>query len=200
MINFRETDWLRLLKKWWVSILLLPFIFYSIHQAYWVLRFNIFFAISYSFPFPINIEYFITKNTLLLVHEAGHAFFMFFGRTWYILGGSLYEVLLPMVILGYLIYKQMVYSSQVMAYITGSAWMSVAFYAADGANRQLPLIGNLGKEAHDWYNLLSGWGMLDKAQSFGVTFAVIGGLFFLLALTLPRLMRKYDYVSLDLKL
>lgn len=199
-MNLRDINWLGFLKKWWVTILLLPFIFYSIHQAYWVLRFNIFFAISYRFPFPINIEYFITKNTLLLVHEAGHAFTMFFGRTMNILGGSLYEVLLPMVILGYLIYKGNVYSSQIMAYITGSAWMSVAFYAADGANRQLPLIGNLGKESHDWFNLLYGWGMLDKALSFGIMFAVIGVLFFVLALILPRFMRKYDYVSLDLKL
>lgn len=200
MVNLRDINWLGFLKKWWLSILLLPFIFYSIHQAYWVLRFNIFLAISYSFPFPINIEYFITKNTLLLVHEAGHAFTMFFGRTMNILGGSLYEVLLPMVILGYLIYKGHIYSSQIMAYISGSAWMSVAFYAADGANRQLPLIGNLGKESHDWYNLLNGWGMLDKALSFGITFAITGVLFFILALILPRLMRKYDYVSLDLKL
>ncbi|MEX0823792.1 MAG: hypothetical protein WD008_05345, partial [Balneolaceae bacterium] len=62
----RNTDWQKLLRKWRVTLLLLPFIIYHLHQAYWVLRFNIFFTISYDFPFPISLENFLVKNFLLI--------------------------------------------------------------------------------------------------------------------------------------
>jgi len=194
-------DWFGLLKKWWVSLLLIPFIIYHTHQAYWTLRFNIFFSISYSFPFPINLENFLVRNFLLIVHEAGHTFFGLLGnRTITILGGSLNEILLPAIIAGFCIFNKYIKGTQLALYLLGSAWISVAFYAADGAHRQLPLIANLGREAHDWGNLLRQWNMVDQASQIGITFAVIGFLCYMAAICVPLWLKKYEDAGLNLKL
>lgn len=188
-------------KTWWLSLLLLPFIYFHLHQAYVTLNYNIFFSISYSFPFPVNIEKFLVRNFLLIVHEAGHTFLGVFGnRTLTILGGSLYEVLLPAIILAYFIFNRMTKSIQLGFYLLGSAWMSVAFYAADGSSRQLPLIGGLGEASHDWGNLLTRWNLVEYDSHFGFTFAGLAAICYLLALITPLLFKKREYKSIDLGL
>lgn len=173
-------------QRWWLSVCLLPFIGYHLHQAYWTLRYNIFFSYHYDFPFPINIVNLFVQNFHLIVHEAGHTFSSFFGsRTFTILGGSLYEIALPGLIVAYFAYNKYAKSTQVGLYLLGSAWLSVAFYAADGAQRQLPLIGGLGDSAHDWGNLLTQWGLLQYDGYIGTGFALVGALCFLAAIILP---------------
>lgn len=190
---------LPLFKKWWCSLLLLPFIIYSLHQAYWALRFNIFFSITYETPFPVNFIHFMLDNFLLIVHEAGHTFFSVFGvRTITILGGSLFEILLPAIIFVFFWFNKKKIGIQLSLYMVGFAFLQVAFYAADGGARQLPLIGGLSKESHDWYNLLSGWGMLDSDLAIGVILTITGGMCYLAALLVPVYFRKYESVSLDL--
>lgn len=124
----RQIDWGKWIRTWWLSAVLIPFVIYHLHQAYWVLRFNIFFSISYSFPFPINIENFLIDNFLLIVHEAGHTFFGMIGnRTLTILGGSMNELLLPLILLGYFFLNKYYKWAQFGIYFLGSAWLSVAF-------------------------------------------------------------------------
>lgn len=201
MSILKNVDFGALLKKWWVSILLIPFIYYHLHQAHLTLNYNIFFSISYSFPFPINIEKFLMSNFLLIIHEAGHTFLGVFGnRTLTILGGSLYEVLLPAMILAFFIFNRMIKSIQFGFYLLGSAWMSVAFYAADGGSRQLPLIAGLGESAHDWGNLLTRWNLTEYDSHFGFTFAAIAALCYLLALISPILFRERIYKNFDLEI
>lgn len=199
-MNFFEKRYLRaLLRKWWVSVLLLPFIIYHIHQAYWTLNYNIFFSISYSFPFPVNIEKFLVQHFLLIVHEAGHTFLGITGnRTLTILGGSLFEIFLPGLILAYFMFNRMVKGTQFGFYLLGSAWMSVAFYTADGGSRQLPLIANLGESAHDWGNLLRQWNLTEYDAHFGLAFAVIAGICYLLAISVPLWMKVYKSKHIDL--
>lgn len=197
----RNTDWKFILKNWWLSVLLLPFIGYHIHQAHWVLNYNIFFSISYSFPFPINLEKFLMNNFLLIVHEAGHTFFSIFGnRILTILGGSLNDILFSLIILGYFILNRIPKGIQFAFYLLGSAWFSIAFYAADASKRQLPLIGNLGPEAHDWHNLLRHWNLLEYDHQIGTMFVIIGIVCYATAISVPLLIKTYEQVNLDLKM
>lgn len=199
--RIKDIDWVSFIKKWWLSLLLTPFVIYHLHQAYWTLRFNIFFSISYSFPFPINIENFLVSNFLLIVHEAGHTFFSVFGnRTLTILGGSLNEILFALIILGFCVFNRYIKGTQAALYLLGSAWISVAFYAADGAQRQLPLIADLGKSSHDWGNLLRQWNMVEHNGTFGIVFALTGALCYLAAITVPLVMHRYDSADIDIKL
>lgn len=182
-------------KRWWLSLLLIPFMVYHLHQAYWVLRYNIFFSISYSFPFPVSIENTVHTTFLLIVHEAGHTFFGLFGhRTLTILGGSLNELLLVGLILGYFLYNKVLYGVQYACYLLGLAWIGTGFYASDATARQLPLIGNLGSDAHDWYNLLSRWDLLGADHLIGTLFVLTGALCFTAALTAPFWVKRYQYI------
>lgn len=190
-----------MVKQWWLSLLLIPFIFYQIHQAYWALHFNIFFSITYSFPFPVNLEKFLVFNFLLLVHEAGHAFFGIFGsRILTILGGSLYEILLPFIIVGFSIFNRYIKGTQLALYLLGSAWFHVAFYAADGSRHQLPLIGNLGSESHDWHNLLTHFDLLEYDGTIAISFVVAGIFVYIAALTVPLWLKRYQTAYIDLNL
>lgn len=198
---FNQKTLLKIFKRWWATLLLIPLMLYQIHQAYWTLNFNIFFSISYSFPFPVNIEKFLVNNFLLIVHEAGHTFFSFLGsRIITILGGSLNEILLPLLIVLFTLFNRYIKGTQFALYLLGTAWFSIAFYAADGGQRQLPLIGNLGKESHDWYNLLLHFDMLELDASIALTFVIIGTLIYLGALTVPLWLKHNEAVDLDLNL
>lgn len=203
MLNslFKKNSWLPFVRTWWVSILLLPLVIYQIHQAYWVLSYNIFFSISYSFPFPVNLEKFLVSNFLLIVHEAGHTFFSVFGsRILAILGGSLNEILLPLLIVIFTIFNRYKNGAQFALYLLGSAWFSLAFYAADGSQRQLPLIGNLGQESHDWYNLLRHFDLLEYDHFIAFSFVIAGLLFYIAAFTVPLWLKQPLEIDIDLRL
>jgi hypothetical protein len=201
MNRIKNINYLEIFRRWWMSVILIPFIVYHLHQAYWTLRFNIFFSYSYDFPFPVNAVNFMVQNFLLIVHEAGHTFMGFLGnRTLTILGGSFYEILLPLIILAYLLFNKFIKGSQLGFYLAGSAWLSVAFYAADASGRQLPLIGNLGDSAHDWGNLLTNWGLLQYDTTIGIVFALTGAACYAAALSVPFWMQTYEEADIELDL
>ena len=111
----------------------------------------------------------------LAIHEFGHMLFMPFGipilgRTMVILGGSLTQVMFPLVFVGYFLRgRQEAGHPDVLAAMVCLWWsainlLSVAIYCADSRAGQLMLIdGSTGQEndAHDWYNLLSHWRLLE---------------------------------------
>lgn len=187
------------LKKWWASLLILPFAIYSVHQIYWALNFNIFFAVNYDYPFPLNILYFFIDSFLLIVHEAGHTFFGIIGvRFITILGGSLLQILIPGFILGYFWINRQYLGIQFSLSLVGFSWLDIAGYAADAGARELPLIGGLGKESHDWYNLLAQIDALEYDLYFALIFTSLGIACYLWALLMP--INRNDYQEVDLKL
>jgi len=199
--RFQDIDWISFLKKWWLSLLLVPIIYFHLHQAYRAMFYNIFFSYSYEFRFPVNFVNLFTDGFLLLIHEAGHTFFSVFGnRIFTILGGSLLEVAMPLGIVFYCYYTGMEKVTQLFLFITGSAWMSVGYYAADGNLRQLPLIADLGPASHDWGNLLRHWNLTEYAWQIGFTFILLGMICYLMAVILPLIMKKYVTEDIQLNL
>ncbi|HEX2601496.1 MAG TPA: hypothetical protein VHL32_05220 [Gemmatimonadaceae bacterium] len=112
----------------------------------------------------------------LAVHEFGHMLFMPFGililgRTMMILGGSLTQVVFPLLFVGYFLRTQDddgprrdVFAAMVALWWSGVNLLDVAIYCADSRAGELVLLDGLtGKESdgHDWYNLLNGWGLLE---------------------------------------
>lgn len=191
----------KVLLKWWASFLILPFVIFSTHQVYQAINFNIFTAINYDYPFPLGIVHFFVDNFLLIVHEAGHTFFGILGvRFITILGGSLFQILLPLAIFTYCWVNRKDIGMQFSLCLVGYSWFDVAIYAADGGARQLPLIGGLGKESHDWYNLLIQMNALESDITFAIIFVAIGILCYLIGLLIPSFYREYKEVNLDLNL
>ena len=92
----------------------------------------------------------------LVFHEAGHVLFAIFGnRTLTILGGSLNQLLIPLIVLITFIYKRDTAGTGFALFWFFGNFLDVGIYMADARFLKLPLIGGLGMEAHDWRNLFN---------------------------------------------
>jgi hypothetical protein len=98
-------------------------------------------------------------------HEAGHIFFMPFGRFMTILGGSLGQVLMPLTcLLAFLVRTRDPFAASVALWWTAESLMDIAPYINDARSLDLLLLGGVtGKETegHDWNNLLTMLGWLE---------------------------------------
>ncbi|HMS84132.1 MAG TPA: hypothetical protein PKD12_10815 [Nitrospira sp.] len=98
-------------------------------------------------------------------HEAGHIIFILFGRFMTILGGTLGQVLMPMICLGtFLIKTRDPFGAAVALWWTAESLMDIAPYINDARALDLMLIGGVtGKETdgHDWNNILTMLNLLE---------------------------------------
>lgn len=98
-------------------------------------------------------------------HEAGHVIFIPFGRFMTILGGTLGQMLMPMVCLGtFLIKTRDPFGASVALWWTAESMMDIAPYINDARALDLMLLGGVtGKETdgHDWNNILAMLGWLE---------------------------------------
>ncbi|HXH71574.1 MAG TPA: hypothetical protein VNI58_02025 [Mariprofundaceae bacterium] len=99
-------------------------------------------------------------------HEAGHIIFRPFGRFMTSLGGSLGQLLMPLVCLFVLRFKTRdAFGAAVCLWWFGENFLDMAPYINDARSLSLPLVGgNVGHEApygfHDWEFILSESGLL----------------------------------------
>ena len=75
----------------------------------------------------------------LVFHEAGHVIFGFFGEFIAVLGGSLNQVLMPLIATIAFLRTRQPASATVTLWWTGQSLTDVAIYAADGRAKALPL-------------------------------------------------------------
>lgn len=126
----------------------------------------------------------------LPIHEAGHIFFRIFGEFMGVAGGSLFQVIVPIVFFGYFLWHEKPFSASIVLFWVGSSIIDVYIYANDAQVMQLPLLSGLtGAEGgfHDWNYLLSETNLLNQTSFIArlirfagtlVTFAAIAGAFF----------------------
>lgn len=101
-------------------------------------------------------------------HEAGHIFFTPFGRFMQVLGGSLGQLIIPMVCLGAFLFQQHnPFGASVALWWFAESLIDLAPYINDARTLELMLIGGVtGKDVedyHDWEYLLRtvGWLQYD---------------------------------------
>lgn len=126
-------------------------------------------------------------NVDLIFHEAGHMIFMPFGRTMSILGGSLFQILLPLILVfAFLIKNKDGFGASLCLWWAGQSTMDIAPYIADARALRLPLLGGgTGADTpgrHDWQNLLRQWGQLENDIQIASTVDIIGSGVLLIAL------------------
>jgi hypothetical protein len=98
----------------------------------------------------------------LFIHEAGHLFFRIFGQFIYVLGGSLFQILLPLSLL-VVVWRQNVTQIWYPGFWLGENMVNVSVYIQDAPDRKLKLIAS--GLIHDWYWLLNG--DRDSAEILG---------------------------------
>ncbi|MBP8117252.1 MAG: hypothetical protein KAY09_05910 [Nitrospira sp.] len=134
-------------------------------------------------------------------HEAGHVLFMPFGRFMTILGGSLGQILMPLVCLGTFLFKTRdPFGGSVALWWTAENFMDVAPYINDARAMDLLLLGGFtGKEvdAHDWNNLLTMLGWLQYDHGLAKLSYGIGTALMVLALLWGAMLLHRQYRRLD---
>jgi len=150
-------------KKWIPSIIIFPI------ALYWVLN---------------RGEYGLIDNADLVIHEAGHLFFKFFGKYIYTLGGTLMQIILPSIIFFYFFRSEYRTGMQFSSLWLGQNFINISVYAADAQARRLPLLGG-NSVYHDWHYLLSEIGLLQYDAEVGYFFFSLAIIIFIIALIMP---------------
>ncbi len=126
-------------------------------------------------------------NVDLIFHEAGHVLFMPFGRYVSILGGSLFQILVPLLLMfAFLVKNKDGFAASICLWWAGQSTMDLAPYIADARALRLPLLGGgTGADSpgfHDWQNLLRPLGWLQHDTRIAAIFDTIGSGIILIAL------------------
>jgi hypothetical protein len=107
----------------------------------------------------------------LVFHEAGHVLFSPFGRFMTVLGGSLFQVLVPIVFAGAFLKQHDTFGAVVCTWWAGENLLDLAPYIADSRALQLILLGGhtgAEVEGHDWEYLLTALGWLHHDRMLGL--------------------------------
>jgi len=125
-------------------------------------------------------------SILLPIHEAGHMFFRIFGEFMMVLGGSLFQLLLPFAIgVAFIVKRRDNFGAAVCCWWTSVSLLDLSPYIYDALHPQLVLLGGLtGDEGgpHDWIYLLDRLGQLSHAQGYGAFAHFFGGILMVCAL------------------
>ena len=95
----------------------------------------------------------------LAFHEAGHIFLAPFGETIHVLGGTLGQLAVPALLVGYFLKRGQPFSAAFALFWLGQNFVNVSVYMGDARAMALPLVG--GGE-HDWTNLFYTFGLLSE--------------------------------------
>ena len=115
----------------------------------------------------------------LIFHEAGHILFSPFGVFLTTLGGSLTQVLIPIVCGAAFIAQGDRFGAAVMGWWTGQNLLDVAIYINDARALQLTLLGGFTGaevEGHDWERLLTMTNALHLDHRIANAVQIVGGL------------------------
>jgi hypothetical protein len=110
----------------------------------------------------------------LMIHEAGHALFSWFGLyTLTILGGTLGELIVPLLCAAALFWRRDVPGVAFSLFWFFENFLYIGFYMSDARAEALPLVGS---GDHDWNILFAQWGLLLKDVAIGGTTRTLGWL------------------------
>ena len=115
----------------------------------------------------------------LIIHEGGHFFFSWFGYTIMILGGTLGELLVPLLCAAYFWWKRETIAVAFCSFWFFENFLYIGTYMSDARTAALPLVGS---EESDWTILFTQWGVLARDQQIGHTMRALGWLGMLVAI------------------
>lgn len=128
-------------------------------------------------------QWHLVDGANLLIHEAGHFFFRPFGEFLMIAGGSLLQVIMPVIFVIYFFRREETYSAALVMFWVGESLINVSVYAGDSIRMQLPLIG--GEDSvHDWNYMLVRMGLLSATSMIAGAIRLCGTLIIITGLLL----------------
>jgi hypothetical protein len=101
----------------------------------------------------------ILDSANLAFHEFGHPFFGAFSERLMVYGGTLGQLVFPIVVSGYFFRRGESFQMAIGLLWVGENFFNIARYMADARAQELPLVG--GGE-HDWTEIFSRWDCLSS--------------------------------------
>jgi len=141
--------------------------------------------------------HFLISRVNLVFHEAGHIVFAILGELIAALGGSLMQVLIPLVCAVTFLRHLNSFGAAVATWWAGESLIELAPYIGDARSQRLELLGGVtGSDApgyHDWNNILSRLDLLAYDHGLAKAAHLLGTLLILLGLAWGGylLMRQY---------
>lgn len=140
---------------------------------------------SFAFRAPTNVDqmsdsllHHVLSMANAVFHEAGHVILIPLGRFLSVLGGSLFQVLIPAVAAVALWRSRSLIGPPFAIWWAGQSTTEVARYVADARGGRLVLLGGrTGRDApgsHDWRNLLEWTGLLEWDVTLGWVVHLVG--------------------------
>ena len=106
----------------------------------------------------------LVNSADLLFHEGGHVLFGVFGEYLGMWGGTLMQLLIPLMIAIYFLRRGDDFSARMVLCWFGQNFFNIASYIKDARSGSLPLVGG---GVHDWHFILGRIGLLNMDQWIG---------------------------------
>ncbi len=139
-----------------------------------------FYALFLLYAFADRSGFLIVDYVNLIIHEGGHFFFSWFGNTIMILGGTIGELLVPLLCAIYFFCQRETTGFAFSTYWLFENFPYIGTYMADARSAALPLVGS---EESDWTILFGQWGLLAEDQKIGAIMRTLGWLGMLATMT-----------------
>jgi hypothetical protein len=130
-----------------------------------------FYALFLLYALTSGTGFLILDYVNLIIHEGGHFFFSWFGDTIRILGGTLGELLVPLLCALYFFFQRETAGFTFSVFWFFENFPYIGAYMADARTAALPLVGS---EESDWTILFTQWGLLAQDQKIGATMRALG--------------------------
>lgn len=114
--------------------------------------------------FWLSDRFTLLDHADLAIHEAGHVLFAPFGEFIGIAGGTLLQLVVPLVFCIYFALRREFYAASILVFWISQSLFNVATYIADARAQVLPLVGG-EYVIHDWAWMLSRLRLLRQDQT-----------------------------------
>jgi hypothetical protein len=121
----------------------------------------------------------LLDNVNLPIHETGHIVFSPFGEFVTALGGTLFQLIVPAVFVGYFLRRRDRFAASVALWWVAENLWNIAVYVADAQAQELPLVG--GGE-HDWAFILAELDVLQQDARIAAMVRFAGTVLFVIAI------------------
>jgi hypothetical protein len=144
----------------------------------------IFLLAIYGFKGAMEYDNFLfIHNFNLIIHEAGHAIFRLLGEFIMFLGGTLLQLIVPIVFTVYFFIRQELYSGAVTLFWVSINLFDISRYMKDARTQYLPLLGGEAV-THDWFYIFGKLNLLQADTAIGNLVYVIAFMVYMGAIAL----------------
>jgi hypothetical protein len=161
-------------------------------HGYTVVGWSILLLVCLLWTYPLlseNNPWIPLDYTNFVIHEMGHLLLFWAAEFVVIIGGSLFQLLVPFLIGGYFLVRRSLYAVGFFVFWLGDSMINLAAYIADARAQVLPIVGG----RHDWNWILGQLGQLHNDLAIAGVVYFLGRLSVLIGLAVMIWMIVYAW-------